>query len=251
MVKKLNRKIKNLSELMVNLNQVDNYLLDNNDENYQSMVSLIEKGTNFLAYRRGESWHFAPSRFIGYLNNSLLVHLVKYNGKDGKETSSAIDKIIGKTRCFDLDLEDKYLSFCKEIGAVPKRMIKIQRKYWLLSEKNTQEYNELYNEGRVHQVWMNKYERSNKARERCIEKYGCRCLVCGMDFEKTYGKLGRGFIHVHHIVPLSSMGKNYQVDYEKDLVPVCPNCHAMLHKGKNGKVLTINQLKQIMNREEM
>lgn len=67
-----------------------------------------------------------------------------------------------------------------------------------------------------------------------------------MDFKKTYGELGNGFIHVHHIVPLSNIGKDYQVDYEKDLIPVCPNCHAMLHKGLKGKVLTIDELKEII-----
>lgn len=246
MVKKLKRKIKNLSELMDNLNQVDNYLFDSNDESYQSMVSLIGNGTNFVVYQCGSTWHFAPSRFVGYLNNTLLVHLVKDNGKDGKQTSPEIDKIIGKKRCFDSNLEEKYLAFCHKIGATPKRMIKAQRKYWLLSKSTNDLYNKSYNEGRVHQVWMNKYERSNIARKKCIEKYGCKCFVCGMDFEKTYGELGKGFIHVHHIVPLSNIGKSYQVDYEKDLIPVCPNCHAMLHKGINGKVLTIDELKEII-----
>lgn len=87
-------------------------------------------------------------------------------------------------------------------------MIKAQRKYWLLSKSTNDLYNKSYNEGRVHQVWMNKYERSHIARKKCIENYGCKCFVCGMDFEKTYGELGKGFIHVHHIVPLSNIEKN-------------------------------------------
>ena len=68
-------------------------------------------------------------------------------------------------------------------------------------------------------------------------------FICGFDFEKTYGEIGKGFIHVHHIVPVSEIGESYRVDYEKDLIPVCPNCHAMLHR-KGGSV---EGLKEIIN----
>lgn len=51
-----------------------------------------------------------------------------------------------------------------------------------------------------------------------------------IDFEAAYGEVGKGFIHVHHVVPISSIGKEYELDVEKDLVPVCPNCHYMLHR---------------------
>ena len=61
-----------------------------------------------------------------------------------------------------------------------------------------------------------------------------------------YGELGQGFIHVHHIVPISKIGKEYKIDPINDLVPVCPNCHAMLHRGKDGKVYRIDELKEII-----
>jgi 5-methylcytosine-specific restriction protein A len=69
-----------------------------------------------------------------------------------------------------------------------------------------------------------------------------------MDFEETYGQLGRGFIHVHHIVPIATIGKEYKLDPVNDLVPVCPNCHAMLHHGAEGHVLTIEELKEIIKK---
>jgi len=34
---------------------------------------------------------------------------------------------------------------------------------------------------------------------------------------------------VHHLVPISKIGKKYRVDPIKDLRPVCPNCHAVIH----------------------
>lgn len=106
---------------------------------------------------------------------------------------------------------------------------------------------EIY-EGAKKTVVVNRYERNSEARIQCIKKHGCRCSVCGMDFEKTYGELGKGFIHVHHIVPLSEIGKEYRLNPIEDLVPVCPNCHQMLHRGIDGKVLTTEQLKEIIRK---
>ena len=108
--------------------------------------------------------------------------------------------------------------------------------------------NEDLYEGALVEVKANKYERNRKAREKCIELKGRKCLVCGRDFEETYGEIGKGFIHVHHLVPTSSIGKEYQLDIEKDLAPVCPNCHYMLHR-KNPPY-TIEQLRRMMQGTE-
>lgn len=101
--------------------------------------------------------------------------------------------------------------------------------------------NARFREGLGEKVCVNRYERSAEARKMCIKVKGCRCSVCGFDFEKKYGDIGQGFIHVHHIIPISEIGEDYEVDYEKDLIPVCPNCHAMLHR-KNPPY-TIEELK--------
>lgn len=90
---------------------------------------------------------------------------------------------------------------------------------------------QLYIEGALKEIKVNAYERDRKARKACIDFHGTDCKVCGLDFGNRYGEIGLGFIHVHHIVPLASIGKEYTVDPLKDLVPVCPNCHAMLHLG--------------------
>lgn len=66
-------------------------------------------------------------------------------------------------------------------------------------------------------------------RERCVKRYGARCIICGFDFEKTYGEVGRDIIHVHYLKPLSEIGETYRVDLIKDLRPVCPNCHLIIH----------------------
>ena len=85
-------------------------------------------------------------------------------------------------------------------------------------------------EGARTRVEVNRYERSHLNRQACIAFHGACCLVCGFDFEENYGLLGRGAIVVHHVVPVSQLGEGYVIDPVKDLVPVCPNCHMMLHR---------------------
>ena len=109
---------------------------------------------------------------------------------------------------------------------------------------------EAFFEGAKKTVVVNQYERNVEARRKCIAVHGYNCKVCGIDLEKTYGEIGHGFIHVHHIVPISSIGEEYQLDPIKDLVPVCPNCHAMLHRGADGKVLTIEELKELIRKQK-
>jgi len=89
---------------------------------------------------------------------------------------------------------------------------------------------EQYMEGATSKVSVNIYERNSRARKKCLEHYGYDCQVCDLNFETIYGVIGRRFIHVHHEIPLSLIRRSYKLDPIKDLKPVCPNCHAMLHK---------------------
>lgn len=104
-------------------------------------------------------------------------------------------------------------------------------------------------EGHKLTVQVNKYERSSVARKNAIQYHGCKCSVCGIDFEDVYGEVGKGFIHIHHKIPLHTIGSDYCVDYKEDLIPVCPNCHAMLHREENGKYLTVEELKKRINKK--
>lgn len=85
-------------------------------------------------------------------------------------------------------------------------------------------------EGATKLVFVNRYERNPVARQRCIDYYGVKCSVCEFDFESVYGDIGRGFIHVHHLKQLAEIQGEYDVDPIIDLRPVCPNCHAILHR---------------------
>lgn len=99
-------------------------------------------------------------------------------------------------------------------------------------------------EGASKKVFVNAYERNSEARERCIRKWGLNCAVCNFHFELFYGKLGKGYIHVHHLKPLSEIREKYEINPEVDLRPVCPNCHSMLHRNK--QVHSIEDLQNLV-----
>ncbi len=101
-----------------------------------------------------------------------------------------------------------------------------------------------YIEGTANQITQTRYERNPYARTVCIKHYGYSCFVCHFDFEKRFGELGKNFIHVHHLRQVAKVKKTYEVDPVKDLRPVCPNCHAMLHR--QNPPLTIEDLKILL-----
>ncbi|HHL42565.1 MAG TPA: hypothetical protein ENJ42_03010 [Hellea balneolensis] len=105
-------------------------------------------------------------------------------------------------------------------------------------------------EGAVIQATSNQYERKPEYRQACVEYFEGKdgriaCQVCDMDFESRYGEIGRGFIHIHHIDPLGDGQGEREIVPTRDLVPVCPNCHAMLHKKPGiGNAYTLEEIRQ-------
>ena len=86
-----------------------------------------------------------------------------------------------------------------------------------------------HKEGSVYHSLTTRYERNRLNRAACIDHYGTVCQICGFDFKDIYGEIGAGYIQVHHKIPVSQLGSDYIINPIKDLIPVCANCHAMLH----------------------
>ena len=89
-----------------------------------------------------------------------------------------------------------------------------------------------------------KIERNSQARAACLKIHKHSCGICNFNFEDTYGELGKDFIHVHHLKPVSQSKGRYVINPKTDLLPVCPNCHAMIHR--NGKNRSIAQIKKLI-----
>lgn len=116
-----------------------------------------------------------------------------------------------------------------------------------LPEELDDELTETFLEGARRTISVNVYERDPNARRKCIAHWGLKCSICKFDFASAYGELGEGFIHVHHLTPLGDIREQYELNPVTDLRPVCPNCHAMLHRRR--PALGIEELKQLFNQE--
>lgn len=163
----------------------------------------------------------ADSRWFDFLSKQRLVELESALNTDSTpEITQRTDNTDGQNQ----------LSMAP-IAASSEALHPIQNRYAPVSypdEITDQEYAE----GAVKTITVNAYERDLKAREACIRHYGCVCYVCGFDFSKIYGERGEGFIHVHHIRELSTIRERYIPNPIVDLRPLCPNCHAMVHREK-------------------
>lgn len=107
---------------------------------------------------------------------------------------------------------------------------------------------ELLSEGDLVELHITKHERNPGLRRRCIDIQGWRCKGCGLDFKEKYGDLGVDFIEVHHLYPISQTEGEHEVDPGKDLVPLCANCHSMIHRLK-GTEMTVEKLQSYINPE--
>ena len=111
-------------------------------------------------------------------------------------------------------------------------------------EQNTFVVNEReLTEGEKKHLEYEQAHRNPALRRACIQKYGYQCQCCGMDFASLYGEeLGAGFIEVHHLKMISNFENERPDNYLENLVPLCSNCHSMIHHGKNGP-LTLRELR--------
>lgn len=113
-----------------------------------------------------------------------------------------------------------------------------------LPEQVTEEL--VFVEGATRTVTINYYERSAAARQGCLDHWGTSCSVCDFNFAEAYGEIGEGYIHVHHLKSLADIGEEYEVDPIADLRPICPNCHAMIHRRE--PPYSISELRTILRR---
>lgn len=85
-------------------------------------------------------------------------------------------------------------------------------------------------EGKAYRVETNKYERSRFNRSLAIKIHGLSCFGCNFNFESFYGPAGQGIIEIHHLTPVHLMNERRVVDPRSELVPLCSNCHTLVHR---------------------
>ncbi len=212
----------------------------------------IKNGKLFVIARIEDKVMFSPSKFSGYLINDIN-HAELLSERDGRKTNRAITSVcgapIGSENSRYREIDDQFILYCQKHEIEPSKH-HLERRYWILENS---EYIELGDEikgdniyeGAKKTILVNRFERSREARDLCLAKFGYGCSVCGIDLAHVYGSIAENFIHVHHLVPLSTISREYVIDPTSDLRPVCPNCHSMLHRRE--VPYSIEELKAIIS----
>jgi predicted HNH restriction endonuclease len=202
-------------------------------DNYTQFINIIKQVRDFLKTKDQNTTLLDAHSFLYILGSQMKEEKFQF--------TSTVDSTLEQTSTNGIDNSQNYNQQLLDRDNQIEEPVFNDEK---LPEELPDEISEQLFEGAKKTVTINAYERSTEAREQCIEYWKAICAVCDFDFEESYGELGKGFIHVHHLKPISQIGDTYQVDPINDLRPVCPNCHAMLHRQK--ETLTIEELKTIM-----
>lgn len=239
--------------------QVLQIRLHNSDDKYFSIQVNLKAKTRMIVtcepqqyaaefvHIIGKSTAQQRQIFVQYLNELqkhgkliLKINEQQISNEDFLESDITWDKFFLRFTVapyFDRDFEDEYAVVSNYIKIICAMML-------ALLTYEIEGYNEGKAEGASHIVKSKKYERNPINRELCLLEKGYTCYICGFNFEKVYGEIGKYFIHVHHTTPVHLMGENYVVNPSEELFPVCPNCHAMLHR--KDPPYTIEQIKSLL-----
>jgi 5-methylcytosine-specific restriction protein A len=239
-------------QIVENLRVLDAYRADPTPEVRRFFSDRLRLGNKFVVARIGDDYAFAPSRFAGYASCTMERHKY-FAGKDGRVTNRALIRLLGRPLA-DETFEAAYVALCHAVGVEPAN--RHGRAFWYVDSSDSPEPAVRYAsrefpaemrefvEGATKRVIVNAYERDPDARNACLAHYGCSCAVCGFEFKERYGPLGAGFIHVHHLTPISKRKVAHAIDPILELRPVCPNCHAMLHRSD--PPLTMDELRSLL-----
>lgn len=182
-----------------------------------------------------------PSESRGYQAMGILHHIGlkdKHKGLfEGRELRDIISELKSNSSDLHILVEslERYVNQDSMLG----------RKLISDIEAELSEEDSYYKEGAAKYYYGKRYERNPENRKRAIAIHGLSCKVCNFNFEEVYGERGVDFIEVHHINQLSTLKQETLINPEKDLVPLCSNCHRMIHRKKD-EILTIEELKKIV-----
>ncbi|RLD80894.1 MAG: HNH endonuclease, partial [Bacteroidetes bacterium] len=225
-----------------------NWIISANSNIYDHSSSFEHFG--FIDWRQGKSkfeigdtvyiYCTRPLKMIQYkcriekINlDSLKIRDDKEYWKDIDEYLKSIDGKFMRLKLVEQVSNDKMrLNSLKENGlkSAPQGPIKIKNivllnyiETYFTDNYQTDYFPDLVSEegeeyeGAKMTISVNKYERSSKARENAVEFHGLNCKVCGINFVNKYGGIGEDFIHIHHLIPIHEIGKNYKINYKTDL----------------------------------
>jgi len=242
--------VDNINDIKANIDILENYLVSSDPEKRASAQNLIRRGTCFLSYKVNGEIRFAPSRYLGYLDNRPMKYLIDI---DGTETNKIISDIVKSSPSNSSSLDQLYNNYCIQLG-IPISIngsFGVPRKFWQWEFQDDFtgdiELNDGFPEGRMIERLHKSRERSAKvieiAKNNFLKKHGrLYCEICEFDFEATYGKLGKDFIEGHHTIWVMGLPNDHKTK-PSEIAMLCSNCHRMVHRRRPW--LTMENLKSL------
>ena len=98
-------------------------------------------------------------------------------------------------------------------------------------------------EGEEKKYFITRRERSRRNRLLCLSIHGHRCAACQNDPTEYFTSIS-SIVEVHHIEPIATLTSPRPYNPATDLVPLCPNCHRMVHTRE--PALSVAELRTII-----
>jgi putative restriction endonuclease len=193
-------------------------------------LALIKRGTCFLPYESSLGLAFAPSRFVGYINNKIESHADNPN-RDGRKTNAALNELLGIRPRMHKVLEQAYLDFCVKIGVTSSKTgtFGVERKYWITAEisqllDNLAE-NNIYSNPNLSKLERQQLVKARigqgEFRENLVTMWG-KCCVTGCTYIVV--------LRASHIKPWRDSTDYEKLDKFNGLL-LSPNLDALFDKG--------------------
>ena len=211
------------------------------DAAHLRIVSIEEEQVRYQSLRKQGENKFRYSYLQMLIDN--------FSDLDSKQIQKSVNKVLKKAG-FQPNYSTENYAYTL-VKAYQDRTSFFLSQGELASPQSAQFRTSDFSEGERSPVLVERIERDGRARQACIDHYGAICHACHFNFEKVYGLLGSGFIHVHHHrIQLATTEGKHSVDPISDLIPLCPNCHAMVHRSRN--MLAVEEIVRMMeaNRED-
>lgn len=199
---------------------------------------LVRKGHVYYPFQHNGALGFAPSKFIGFKNNSISSYQRTTRTRSGSVTTAKISRIFRQMPEEDEFLEAELSSFCTALGS---EIAAYRHTFWSPSlvesvveneksgvddiEDQTAENNDPEYLKRMRGI----YKRDAAIRRKVVKRSKGSCEYCDQQgFRKIDGQY---FVEAHHIISLSDQGP----DKLTNVIALCPNHHREAHFGKRWK----------------
>lgn len=213
---------------------------------YNYIICSKSSSKSYYSKKTAENYVAAISELYVMLTKQYGISL-DYNSPDFMNTLNELkngDLIFEEQYLVGKKATDNFKSMNVAWKGTYSAAIKLFNRYMIETEEITHffETDFQYDEGNLKDVNSLRYERDSKARKACIKLKGHDCSVCEMNFKEEYGQIGESYIHVHHQKPLHSYDGRDHTSVIDDLYPLCPNCHAMIHRSN--PIFSVEEFKQ-------